>query len=244
MKAYMNWSGGKDSSLALHYALQDPSYSVQALFTSVNTAHNRISMHGVRRELLQQQAASIALPLHTAELPEQPGMIDYERIMEAEVSSLKEQGFSAAIFGDIFLEDLKSYREAQLSKLQVQGVFPIWQQDSRTLLENFFSLGFKAIIVCVNNAFLDASFCGRMLDASFIEDLPAGVDPCGENGEYHSFVFDGPIFNQPISFQKGAMVHRQYAAPKERGDQCFSTTPQKNSGFYFQDLLPVYTRPL
>lgn len=239
MKAYMNWSGGKDSSLALYHALHDDTISVEALFTSVNAAHNRISMHGVRRELLQLQAQYIGLPLHSAELPEQPSMSDYEREMEQKVSALKDQNFEAAIFGDIFLEDLKQYREEQLAKLGLPCIFPLWKRDTRELMQEFLDLSFKAIIVCVNSNHLDESFCGRIIDQSFVDDLPDNVDVCGENGEYHSFVFDGPTFKHPIAFEKGEKVFRQYAAPKDEKDQCFSATPQKPSGFYFQDLLPV-----
>lgn len=238
MKTYFNWSGGKDSSLALHYVLQNPQLQVGALYTSVNAAHNRVSMHGVRRELLEAQAQSIGLPLYTAELPEMPDMSDYERIMEQGVTQLRNEGFEAAIFGDIFLEDLKRYREEQQAKLNMPCIFPLWQKDTRQLVEEFIALGFKAIIVCVNSRHLDESFCGRIIDENFLADLPEGVDPCGENGEYHSFVFDGPIFNQPIPFTVGEKVYREYAAPKDEKDQCFSATPQPASGFYFLDLLP------
>ncbi|OLY93791.1 MJ0570-related uncharacterized domain-containing protein [Cnuella takakiae] len=239
MKTYFNWSGGKDSSLALHYVLQNPALQVSALYTSVNAAHNRVSMHGVRRELLEAQARSIGLPLHTAELPEMPGMSDYERIMEKGVSQLRAEGFEAAIFGDIFLEDLKRYREEQLARLSMPCLFPLWQKDTRELIAEFIGLGFKAVIVCVNGRHLDESFCGRIIDESFLADLPDSVDPCGENGEYHSFVFDGPIFQQPIAFTVGEKVYREYAAPKDEKNQCFSPTPQPPSGFYFLDLLPA-----
>jgi uncharacterized protein (TIGR00290 family) len=238
MKAYMNWSGGKDSSLALYHALQSERLSVDLLFTNVNAAHNRISMHGVRRELLQAQAASIGLPLFTAELPEQPSMIDYEAEMAARVSELKGRGYTAAVFGDIFLEDLKKYREEQLARLKVDCVFPLWKRSTTELMQEFLDKGFKAIVVCTNGAYLDESFCGRLIDERFIKDLPPGVDVCGENGEYHSFVFDGPVFKYPIHFKKGETVFREYGAPKDSEDTCFSTTPS-SMGFYFCDLLPV-----
>lgn len=238
-KAYFNWSGGKDSALALHHAQQDAALEISALFCSINAAHNRVSMHGVRRALLEQQAQSIGLPLYTAELPEQPGMSDYERIIKKETSKLKNAGFEAAVFGDIFLEDLRTYRENGLSEVGISGFFPLWGEDSRELIKQFINLGFKAIIVCVNSAFLDKSFCGRIIDQSFVDDLPEGVDPCGERGEYHSFVFDGPIFKNPIVYQKGAIVYREYPAPNSNKDECFTDTPQKAYGFYFQDLLPL-----
>jgi uncharacterized protein (TIGR00290 family) len=238
MKAYFNWSGGKDAALALYHAQQDATLQIEALLCNVNAAHNRVAMHGVRRILLEQQAASLGLPLYTAELPEAPGMKDYERIMKWETKNLKDRGFEAALFGDIFLEDLRRYREKGLAEAGILGLFPLWQQDSRQLMHQFIELQFKAIVVCVNSAFLDAGFCGRLLDQSFIDDLPAGVDPCGENGEYHSFVFDGPIFKHSIPFHKGEVVYREYPAPVLDGDQCFSNEPQKAYGFYFQDLLP------
>ena len=237
-KAYMNWSGGKDSSLALYHALQSKQVTIDALFTSVNAVHNRISMHGVRRQLLQAQAEAIGLPLYTAELPEQPSMSDYEEEMIRKVATLQEAGYSTAVFGDIFLEDLKRYREEQLAKLTMQCLFPIWKRDTKELMQEFLALGFKAIIVCVNANYLDQSFCGRIIDQSFVNDLPGTVDVCGENGEYHSFVFDGPVFKHPISFETGEMVHRQYRAPKDENDQCFGRTPQQYNGFYFYDLLP------
>jgi uncharacterized protein (TIGR00290 family) len=230
MKAFLNWSGGKDSGFCLYKAKQQ-GIGIEALVTSVNQKHDRVSMHGVRRSLLEQQAASIQLPLYTIELPEQPDMKEYEAAMHNICSLLKEQGFTDAVFGDIFLEDLRAYRELQIAKADLRSLFPIWKINSRELIDEFIAAGFKAVIVCVNSAFLDKSFCGRLIDASFIRDLPSNVDPCGENGEYHSFVFEGPIFSQPIEFQLGEIVYQEYKAltlPSQPGPP----------GFYFQDLLP------
>lgn len=229
----MNWSGGKDSALSLYKAKQQ-GIAAEALVTSVNAATGRISMHGVRRELLQQQAASIGLPLHTVELSEIPGMQAYEKAVHNKHQQLKEAGFTHAIFGDLFLEDLKNYRETLLAKDDLQCLFPIWKMDSQDVMQQFISLGFKAIVVCVNSAFLDESFCGRLLNESFLHHLPSNVDPCGENGEYHSFVFDGPVFSKPVPFEKGGIVFKEYAAPKQ--DDCF-TTAKPEVGFYFQDLI-------
>ena len=238
MRAYLNWSGGKDSALCL-YKAKEQGLIIEALLTSVNKFHDRISMHGVRRSLLIQQAASLQLPLYTIELPEQPGMNEYEQEMSRTCSLLKKEGFTHAVFGDIFLEDLKKYRETQLAKENLQGIFPIWKVDSNKLMTEFISRGFKAIIVCVNSAFLDQSFCGRMIDESFVNDLPSNVDPCGENGEYHSFVFDGPIFSKPIEFESGEIIFKEYTSPKNPDDGCFASRPQSLTGFYFQDLLPA-----
>ena len=233
----MNWSGGKDSALCLYKAIQQ-GLCAEALVTNVNSVHDRISMHGVRNELLDQQAKAIGLPLSKTELPEEPGMQEYEKIMEQKISELKEQGFTHSMFGDIFLEDLKRYREEQLQKQNITCLFPLWKIDTKELMREFLSLGFKAIIVCVNERFLDKNFCGRMIDQSFIDELPANVDVCGENGEYHSFVYDGPLFKNPVTFVKGEIVYRKYPAPKNAADNCFATGDPTEYGFYFCDLLP------
>lgn len=235
-KAFMSWSGGKDSALALYRAQQD-GVPVAALVTTINSAQNRIAMHGVRRELLEQQAAALGLPLYAIELPEMPGMPAYESAVHNTHQQLRRDGFTQGVFGDIFLEDLKKYRETLLAKDGLQGIFPIWKEDSRAVVQQFLAAGFRAITVCVNSTYLPKHFCGRPLDELFFADLPPTVDPCGENGEYHSFVFDGPIFPAPILFKKGELVYREYAAPKNK-DECF-TTPQPAAGFYFYDLLPL-----
>jgi uncharacterized protein (TIGR00290 family) len=236
--AYMNWSGGKDSALCLHKALQSKHYVIRYLLTSMNSSYDRISMHGVRRELLEAQARSIDVPLQTIELSEQPGMAEYEQTMMKKVRELKQSGCTHALFGDIFLEDLKAYRENKLKELNIECVFPLWKIDTKHLINEFIADGFKSIIVCVNEQHLDKSFCGRIIDDSFLKDLPANVDPCGENGEYHSFVFEGPIFKKPISFTKGELVYRKYDAPKTNTSN-LSSTSSSNYGFYFLDLLPL-----
>lgn len=235
MKAFLNWSGGKDSGFCLYKAKQQ-GLNIQALVTTVNKKHNRISMHGVRRELLNQQAASIQMPLHTVELPGQASINVYEEKISKSNQALKQQAFTHAVSGDLFLEDLKAYRKNLYAKEGIECLFPLWKTDTRKLLKEFLSLGFKSIVVCVNTSFLDESFCGRILDEPFINDLPPNVDVCGENGEYHSFLFDGPIFSKPISFIKGEIIYQEYAAPESK--DCF-TTPQPPAGFYFQDLIPA-----
>ena len=238
-KTVLNWSGGKDSSIALHQILQDPEYSVERLLTSVNTAHDRISMHGVRKELLLQQTKSIGIPLSTLDLPEQPGMQEYNDLFGRRMETLREEGFTHAVFGDIFLEDLRAYRENQLKKADFKGVFPIWKRDTRKLVEQFIADGFKAITVCVKAEKLGREFAGRIIDHDFIRDLPDDVDPCGENGEFHTFVFDGPIFSVPIPYKKGEIVYRAYQAPKEEEDACglSNETDPSKMGFWFCDLL-------
>ena len=227
IKTYFNWSTGKDSALALYYLLRDQNYSVEHLLTSVNAHHDRVSMHGLRRRLLELQISALETPHSTIELPEQPGMEEYETSMTKTVQQLKIQGFECAAFGDIFLEDLKLYREKQLAAFSIQTVFPLWKKDTTKLLHEFLSLGFKAIVVCANAEVLDKSFSGRIIDEDFINDLPTGVDPCGENGEFHSFCFDGPIFKNPIPFTVGATIQREYKSPNN----------QTNTRFWFCDLL-------
>jgi len=233
-KAYFNWSGGKDSSLALWKILADKKIKVEYLLTSMNRFHNRISMHGVRRELLEAQAASLQFPLTTIDLPEEPDMTEYETAMMKKIDWLKSQGITTGIFGDIFLEDLKNYRQEKLGAAGIKCDFPIWKKDTNELISEFIDAGFKAIVVCVNDQFLNKSFCGRIFDQSFLDDLPDNVDDCGENGEFHTFVFDGPIFNCPVRFTTGEIVYREYKAPENITSK---PTPAKNYGFYFCDLL-------
>lgn len=225
-KIYLNWSSGKDSALALHYLLQDKNYSVEYLLTSFNSDHNRVSMHDLRRELLQMQVNSIGIPNGTVELPEFPKNTEYETLMRDAVNQLKSDGFEYAAFGDIFLEDLRKYREEKLQLLNVQTVFPLWKKDTQQLIHEFVDSGFKAVVVCIDAAVLDPSFLGRIIDTDFIRDLPAGIDPCGEFGEFHTFCFDGPVFKYPVKFSIGNSVFKEY-----------NTGGMKN-GFWFCDLLP------
>jgi uncharacterized protein (TIGR00290 family) len=238
MKAYINWSGGKDSSLALYHTLNDKNYSVEKLLTNVSGEYQRISMHGVREELLEQQATAIGIPLQKLVLTDQPSMIEYEEHMMRTMNQLQQERFTHSVFGDIFLEDLKIYRESQLTKVGMTAVFPLWKRNTTELIHEFIDLGFKTIVVCVNEKYLDKSFCGRIIDEDFIRDLPENVDVCGENGEFHTFVFDGPIFNNPIAFAKGEIIYRKYAAPKQQSDNCFQPAVVEDYSFYFCDLLP------
>ncbi|MGO3182664.1 MAG: diphthine--ammonia ligase [Aequorivita sp.] len=225
-KTYFNWSTGKDSALALHYLLQDEKYAVDYLLTSVNAHYQRVSMHGLPVELLQQQFDAIGIPNGTIQLPEQPTNVEYETLMGEKVQQLKADGFGYSAFGDILLEDLKKYREQQLEPLGIKTVFPLWQRNTAALMEEFIGLGFKTIVVCVNASLLDSSFAGRIIDKEFLKDLPAGVDPCGENGEFHTFCFDAPYFKNPIDFKIGETVYREY------------THGESKNGFWFCDLLP------
>ncbi|HVG11678.1 MAG TPA: diphthine--ammonia ligase [Flavisolibacter sp.] len=236
MKAFINWSGGKDAALALHRCRGMKHLQVGCLFTNKVTASNRVSMHGVRWELVEAQAASIGLPLYQAELPSEPGSVVYEEEVSRQVKGLKELGYTTSVFGDIYLEDLKVYRQAQMSQLGMDCLFPLWREAPQAIIEEFLGLGFKAIVVCVDSSRLHPSFCGRLIDIDFINDLPADVDVCGENGEFHSFVFDGPIFKRPVRFQKGDQTIGSYAAPQSR--HALGTQLPKRIDFVYTDLLP------
>ncbi|HXE32441.1 MAG TPA: diphthine--ammonia ligase [Verrucomicrobiae bacterium] len=212
------WSGGKDSAMALHTLLRQTDVEIVALLTTVTEGYERISMHGVRRELLERQAQSIGLPLHEVRIPPQCVNPIYEARMEEALRVHLEKGVRKVAFGDIFLEDLRAYREKRLACLGMTALFPIWKRDTRELIRSFHAHRFRAVAVCVDSKVLDPSFAGRELEDSFFRDLPPHADPCGENGEFHTFVFDGPIFQSPIPVRTGEIVNRD--------------------GFVFCDLLP------
>jgi uncharacterized protein (TIGR00290 family) len=201
------WSGGKDSAMAMHALLQK-NVPIASLLTTVTETYNRISMHGVRRELLVRQAQSIGLPLHEVRIPPQCVNPIYEARMEEALHIHWDAGVRTVAFGDIFLEDLRAYREKNLTRIGMTALFPIWKRDTRELIRDFHAAGFRAIAACIDPKVLDRSFAGRELDASFFRDLPPNVDPCGENGEFHTFVFDGPIFHKPIPVRPGEIVER------------------------------------
>jgi uncharacterized protein (TIGR00290 family) len=202
------WSGGKDSAMALHTVLHEKDLQIVALLTTVTQGYERISMHGVRRELLERQARSIGLPLHEVRIPPQCVNPIYEARMEEALRLHFDQGVRRVAFGDIFLEDLRAYRETNLRRIGMTALFPIWKRDTRDLVHEFHANGFRAMAVCVDSKVLDPAFAGRELDDSFFRDLPPHVDPCGENGEFHTFVFAGPIFHSPIPVRTGEIVNR------------------------------------
>ena len=229
-QALFNWSGGKDSALALYHTLRDPAFVVQHLLTSVNSEAERISMHGVRREVLERQTEQIGIPLTVLSLPGEISMEAYDELMRKQMTGFVESGISHSVFGDIFLEDLKLYREERLAEVGLKGHFPIWKRDTRELIHEFLDLGFRTLVVSVDGSKLDRSFAGRELDLDFLNDLPEGVDPCGENGEFHTFVFEGPIFQKPVAFRKGEVVGKSYKLSKDTGETVT---------YWFQDLLPA-----
>lgn len=227
--AFFNWSGGKDSALALFYVLKLKKYDIRYLLTTDNREYKRISMHGVREELLEQQADSIGMELKKVYLPEFSPMEIYDEILSNTLPELKREGIKTSIFGDIFLEDLREYREKKLEGIGMNAEFPLWKRNTSDLIHEFIDLGFRTIVTCVSEKYLDKSFVGRVIDESFINDLPENVDPCGENGEFHTFVFDGPIFNNSIPFRVGEKTFHKYENEKD---------PHLEYGFWYCDLIP------
>lgn len=214
----MSWSGGKDSALALRRIVGAGVYRVEGLLTTVTEEFNRVSMHGVRRTLLHAQASSLGLPLEEVWIPKDASNEAYEARMRAVLLKQRDRGVKDVAFGDIFLRDIRDYREDKLRQVMMRGVFPLWGRDTTRLAAEFIELGFRAVVCCVDPRKLAKEFCGRDFDRSFLESLPPGVDPCGENGEFHTFVYAGPIFHHEISISKGEVVLRD--------------------GFYFADILP------
>jgi uncharacterized protein (TIGR00290 family) len=215
----MSWSGGKDSCLALREIQRAPNTRVEALLTTLTRDYDRISMHGVRRVLLERQAASLGLPLHQILISKGATNEEYELRMGEAFSAYRGRGIDSVAFGDLFLEDVRAYRQRLLAKHDMVGLYPIWGRDTSLLIREFLDLGFKTAVVCVDPAQLDPSLVGRVIDREFLAQLPAHVDPCGENGEFHTFVFDGPTFKDPIRFTFGEIVCRD--------------------SFWFCDLLPA-----
>ncbi len=215
----VSWSGGKDCSLALYEVQRSGKYHVSALLATITEGYDRVSMHGVRRTLIEKQAENLNIPLHAVFIPKKCSNKEYGEIMKKTLLEYKERGTSSVVFGDIFLEDVRRYREENLSKVGMKGIFPLWKKNTLKLAKKFINLGFKAIVTCVNSKILDKNFVGRIFNGEFLDDLPSNVDPCGENGEFHTFVFDGPIFRKKVFYRKGKIVLR--------------------NSFYFCDLLPV-----
>jgi len=209
----MCWSGGKDSALALDALQHDPAYEVVGLLTTLSKAFDRISHHGVRAELLDLQARRIGLPLTKIHLDTTMAdcttMEQYESLMGEAMRRFHRRGVRAVGYGDINLQDLRTYREERLEELGMTGVFPLWQRDTTELSRDFIDRGFQTRLSCIDATKLDASFAGRLYNPALLNDLPAGVDPCGENGEFHSFCFDGPIYRgQPIPVRVGEILDR------------------------------------
>ena len=215
-----SWSGGKDSSMALYEIQRSQKYEVIAFITTVTRDYDRVSMHGLRTTLLQAQASSLGFPIEKIFISKNSSNDEYEAKMEEILLKYQRHGVSSVVFGDIFLEDLRRYREDNLARIGMKGAFPIWGRDTSNLAHDFIDSGFKAVIICVDSNALDRRFVGRLFDKQFLSELPPTVDPCGENGEFHSFVYDGPIFKEIVLHTTGDVVLR-------------------GSRFYYCDLLPV-----
>lgn len=229
-KAIFCWSGGKDSALALYKVLEEDRLEVVALLTTLNATFKRVSMHGVREELLDAQATSIGLPLIKMYVNEGTNS-EYETEMEKLLLESKAKGVTKVIFGDIFLEDLRSYRENNLSKVGLKAEFPLWKQNTSELINEFLKLDFKTIICCVNDAYLKEDKVGVELNAEYVAKLET-VDPCGENGEYHTFCYAGPLFKTPIQFSIGEKIYKPLEIKSS------DSNANATKGFWFCDLIP------
>jgi uncharacterized protein (TIGR00290 family) len=207
-KVLVGWSGGKDSAMALYELKQMENLEVAALLTTVTEGYDRISMHGVRRALLAEQAGALGYPLEEIFIPQSCANEIYEQRMQDTLEKYQRQGISAAAFGDLFLQDVRAYREERMSRIGMRCIFPLWGRPTAELARQFVGVGFKAIVVCVDTHAIDREFAGRDYDINLIQDLPATADPCAENGEFHTFVYDGPIFSRPVAVQRGEKVLR------------------------------------
>ena len=220
-KVIVGWSGGKDSALALYEILKTDKYEVLELLTTLTKDYDRISIHGVRRELLEQQAKSLRFPIEKMLISKNASNEEYEKELLRILVEHRDRGVFSMVFGDIFLDDVRKYREQMLSRIGMKCIFPIWKRETHELAQSFINNGFKAVITNVDSSFLGREFAGRESDEQFLLDLPSSVDPCGENGEFHSFVFDGPIFHEKIFFTKGEIVLRE-------------------NRFYYCDFIPAF----
>jgi len=218
-KVLFSWSGGKDSALALREIIESGGYEISALLTTVTEDYERVSMHGVRQALLRRQAEVLGFPLEEVFISRSDSNEDYDSKIQAVLTGYLASGVSSVVFGDVFLADIRAYREENLAKIGMEAVFPLWKRDTGRLAREFIGAGFRAVITCVDSNALDRRFAGAALDEEFLGRLPNCVDPGGENGEYHSFVYDGPIFREEISFTPGEVVLR-------------------DGRFYFCDLIP------
>jgi uncharacterized protein (TIGR00290 family) len=215
----VSWSGGKDSAVALYELIKSQNYKIATLVTTLTADYDRISIHGVRRSLLEQQAAALGFPLEKVLISRNATNEEYEAAMGQVLTRYRDAGITTVMYGDIFLEDLRKYREDKLAELGMTGIFPLWKRDTHELAQSLTTLGFKAITTCVDSQVLGRQFVGRLIDAQFLSELPPTVDPCGENGEFHSFVYAGPIFKEPIACTPGEIVLRE-------------------NRFYYCDLVP------
>lgn len=233
IQAILNWSGGKDSAFCLYKCLTGDNIQIKYLLTTLSESDNRIPMHGVRNNLLVKQAESTGIELKEIFLPENAPNNIYNEIMRSSLEQHKKEGINHSVYGDIFLEDLRQYRESRLAEIKMKGLFPLWGMSADKIMNEFIALGFKAVITSVDGKRLDKSFVGREIDGSLLNDLPRDIDLCGENGEYHSFVYDGPIFREPVPFKRGELFYKPYKiiSDSAKGVTGFA------SGFWNLDLI-------
>jgi uncharacterized protein (TIGR00290 family) len=204
----VSWSGGKDCVLALHELRTTPGVEAVGLFTTIGEADDRIAIHGVHRKLLERQAEALGLPLHLIPIPDACPNAIYEERVAAALAPHRDRGVRSVAFGDLFLEDLRVWREGQMAALGMEPLFPLWRRETAGLARDFLHRGFRAVVVSVDTAALDLSFAGRHFNEDLLRDLPPGIDPCGENGEFHTFVHAGPVFRQPVGFRAGSVEVR------------------------------------
>jgi uncharacterized protein (TIGR00290 family) len=233
-KAIFCWSGGKDSSYCLYKVLSEQQYDVVYLMTTVNDTFNRISMHGVREELLDQQVEIIGIPSLKIRIKEGTHS-EYEQLMGAALSKAKAEGVTHVIFGDIFLEDLRLYREENLKKVDLVAVFPLWKINTTELIQDFITKKFKTITCCINDGYFDSTWVGKEIDQQFVAELPINVDPCGENGEYHTFCYEGPLFKNSIQFTLGEKIYKPLEGSLK---DTVCNSPVQTKGFWYCDLIP------
>jgi uncharacterized protein (TIGR00290 family) len=208
MKTWLSWSSGKDSAWCLEMLRRGGEHNVTGLFTTVNAQFDRVAMHAVRRNLVEAQAKAAGLPLHAIDIPYPCPNADYERIMGAFVAKARNEGVEAMAFGDLFLTDIRAYREKQIAGTGITPLFPLWGRNTKALAAEMIDGGLVAHVTCVDPRKLDAGFAGRRFDRAFLADLPPGCDPCGENGEFHTFVSAGPMFSEPVSVRRGEIMDR------------------------------------
>lgn len=219
-KAVFSWSTGKDSALALYCVLSSGSYEIEELITTVTEEYERVNMHGVRISLLEMQAWSVGIPLKKISIPKRCTNDIYEKIMLGVMNQYSAMGIDTAIFGDLYLEDIRDYRETQLKRIGMKAEFPVWDSDTESTSRLIIEKGFKSIVTCVDSSYLSSGFAGRDYNREFLDTIPDRVDPCGENGEFHTFAYEGPVFKHKIDFKTGEVTLR-------------------DDRFYYCDLLPV-----
>lgn len=214
----ISWSGGKDSGLMLHKLMNDERYEIVELHTAISTETDRVSMHGISKDLIRVQAESIGLPIHFIPIAPDSTNANYEKALNEYYSNLKNKGVDHIGFGDIFLEDLKAYRDQLLKENGLKGVYPLWQNQTTSLVKEFLALDFQTLICCAKQSLFPKSICGQVLDHPMINSFDSNIDPCGENGEFHSYVYDGPIFQYPVEVEVGDTIVHTYEHKLSSGE--------------------------